>query len=391
MENVVIRKAIINTLAATGGNVADVAAAGAYPGACIICADNSANPLTEYLPPISKGTCVRATKLASQAEVVQIAAVGMDLETIVASTRYKIEILCPKEKYMSQHREPSVYAYTAPAILSGTAATDRLNVYTVLMNKINADSINNCAAYLMYKVAFTTGSTALPQIGETVTQETSGVTAKIAAVEVTSGNFTANNAAGTIWLYDFSAIGSWSAASKTLTGGTSTAVVTTNAALTHTGLVVVDDSGYFPASPAQRKGANSVQLTQGFATAKVDVGQRTADTTLLVGGTGLLRGRKAVYSNGIGTEMLTHIPAFHADKQDYVSGDAELILNAAPVAGKTYTLFRIVINGFPIKEVLTGWSENGEYVYELYADESDSTNLTNFETALESALGVTIA
>ena len=290
---------------------------------------------------------------------------------------------------MSQHKEPSVYPYTAPAILSGTAATDRLNVYTVLVNKINADPTNNGIAYLMYKVAFTTGSTALPQIGELVTQQTSGATAQIAAVEVTSGNFGANSAVGTIWLYNVT--GTWSASSLTLTGGTSTAVVTTNAVLTHTGLAFADDSGYFAASPSQRKGANSVQLTQGFATAKVDIGQRTADTTLLVGATGILRGRKAIYCNGIGTEMITHIPAYHADKLDYVSGDAELILNAAPVAGQTYTEFRIVVNGKPITEVLTGFEQVGEYVYVLYADESNSTNLTNFETALESALGVTIA
>ena len=391
METVVIRKAIINTLGAAGANVANVSASGAYPGACIVCTDNTLNPLVEYLPPITKGTCVRATKLASQAEVVGISVIGMEAETIVASTRYKIEIHCPKEKYMSQHKEPSIYAYTSPAILSGTAVTDMLNVYTILAAKINADTSNHSTAHLMYKVAFTGGTTALPQVGETVTQSTSTITAKIAAVEVTSGNFTATNAAGTIWLYDFSAIGSWDATSETLTGGTSGAVVTTAAALTHSGLVIVDDAGYYAASPSQRKGANSVNVTQGFTTAKVDIGQRSTDTTLLVGGTGLLRGRPAVYSNGIGTEMLTRIAAYHADKMDYVSGDADLILNEAPVAGRTYTEFRIVVNGKPIQEVLTGYEKVGEYVYVLYASEVSGANLTNLETALETALGVTIA
>jgi hypothetical protein len=388
METVVIRKAIINTLAAAGGNVANVSASGAYPGACIVCTNNALATLVEYLPPITKGTCVRATKEASQTEQVQISVLGMANEVIVSSTRYKIEIGCPKDKYMSQHKEPSVYAYTSPAVLSGTPATDRLNVYTVMAAKINNDPYNNCTAYLMYSVAFTGGATALPVIGETVTQATSLATAKVAAVEVTSGNFTATTAAGTIWLYDVA--GTWDSASRTLTG-TSTAVVTTAAALVQTGMVIVDSAGYYAASPSQRKGANSVQITAGFTTAKVDVGQRTSDTTLLIAATGILRGRKARYSNGIGSEMLARVPAYHADKLDYVSGDAELILNAAPDATKTYTEFRIVVNGRPIEEVLTGYEKVGEYVYILYADESSGANLTNLETGLEAALGVTIA
>ena len=79
------------------------------------------------------------------------------------------------------------------------------------------------------------------------------------------------------------------------------------------------------------------------------------------------------------------------EKTQRTSGDPGFILNAAPIAGKTYTIFRIVVNVNATDNVLTHYGKYSPYVFELYADESNSTNLGNFETALEAALGVTIA
>jgi len=397
MENVVIRKAILNTVAASGGNVASVAAAGAYPGAAIICADNSANPLAEILPPITKGTCSGATKIASNAEVRQLAVIGMDTEVITASTRYKIELGSIQAKYESHSQLLGTYAYTSPAVLSGSAQTDRSNVYTVLNTKINNKSKNHVMSYLLYKVAFTLGGNAsgsagtdLPVVGTTITQTTSGVTAVIAAVNVTSGTWDGDDAAGDIYLYNVSDVTSWLATSTASTWGTN-GTLTTAASIAINGLAILDDAGYFPAWPGIRKGKSEVLVSSGFDTAKVDIGLRSTDTALTGGAIGVFRGTVGEYSNGIGSRMALDVPTFNLEKTQRTSGDPGFILNASVVTTKNYTLFRIFVDVHPTDNVLTHYGKVGPYVYELYADESNSTNLGNFETALESALGVTIA
>jgi len=387
MENVVIKKAIINTLKASGGNVKNDSASGAYPGAIIICDDNSADPILNLLPPIRKGTVVSCTKIASAAEVVQIAFIGRLAETIVASTRYKVVIGQLSRTYEGQTEDLDQYAYTSPAVLSGTAATDRANVYTVLAAKINAYASNNVVAYVVYSVAFTGGTTALPQVGELVTQETSAVTARIAAVDVTGGTITGTNAVGTIYLYNFSAVASWSAAAKTLTGGTSGFVCTTNAALTAgAGLVVVDDAGYYGPRPNSKRGPSYVAVTEGFDTATVEVGT----ATLAVGTTGMVIGRFPTLSQGIGTRMLQDVPSFSPDKTALVSGEAGFILNEAPVSGKTYTTYIIQVDEKPSDTNIDNRTQGLAYWFYLYADESNGTNLGNLNSGLQTALGVTI-
>lgn len=387
METTVIRKAIINALGASGANVKDDAASGAYRGATIICDDNTASPLVNLLPPIPKGSVIRAVKIASSAEVVQIGVIGIDVETIVASRRYKIELGSAAETYEGQVRGMFRYAYTAPAVLSGNAETDRLNVYTVLASKINAKPENKVTAYLLYKVAFTGGVTALPQIGETVTQETSGITAKIGAIQVTSGTITGTDAAGTIWLYNFSALASWSSASKTLTGGTSGFVCTTAAALTTgAGLAIVDDAGYFSARPNSKRGPSWIGATEGFTAAISEIGI----ATLAVGSTGELIGRSATISQGIGSRMLLDVPVFNPSKEVLVSGEADMVLNAAPDASKTYTTYILVVDEKPSDTNITGYTKGGPVNYVIWVDESNNTHLGNFNSALQSSIGVTI-
>lgn len=386
METTVIRKALINTLAADGGNVKNDSASGAYRGACIICELDTASPIVNYLPPIAKGACKSAVKLASAAEVSQLAVIGFDVETIVAATRYKIEIGSNQETYEGQTRGMFRYAYTSPTILSGNAETDRANVYATLVTKINNHVDNKVTAYALYKVAFTSGATALPVVGETVTQTTSNVTAKIAAVEITSGNFNGGTAAGTIWLYNFSAVASWSAASKTLTG-TSTAVVTTNAALTTgAGIAILDDAGYYGAAPNSKRGPSWVSCPEGFATAHVEIGTATAVITT----TGILAGRAAVISQGIGTRMLLDVPTFTPSKEVLVSGNAGFILNMAPIAGYTYTTVIMVVDEAPSDTNITGYGKQAPVNYIVWVSEGDGTNLTNFLSELATALGVTI-
>jgi hypothetical protein len=393
------KKAIINTLAASGGNIAIQPAAGALPKLSYICSNDASNhagtpwaPVglpTAILPPITGGTVVAVQKTLSAAEVTQIAIFGRATETITASTAYKLKIGTTLEKYEGKIKGIDVYAYTSPAVLSGTSQTDLDNVMTVLVGKVNNRTSNHITAYLMYKVAFTlgtsTGDVALNfSPGDTVTQQTSAATAKVAAVVITAGTLAADNAAGTIYLYNIT--GTWSAAAKTLTATSTTEICTTNAALVIQGIVVVDDAGYYPAVPSNRKGPSTYFVAGGFTSAVFEVGVSTATTAATVAG------RSPVLGVGIGSRLLQDVPQFNADKTDFSTGNPAFVLNDTPDAAKTYTRLDILFTAPVVKEVLDSSVAIVENIWTLWIQEDAGlTNHATFLTALASATGVTIA
>ena len=400
MENTVWKKALINTLAATGSNVGLEAASGGKPALVYICSNDVSDGTAAYtidatinniLPPIPTANVTKIVKTSAVAEVTQIGIIGVDTEVILVDTRYKVMIGNPIDKYEGRTiKEPFVYAYTSPAA-SGGVAVDRLNVYSALNNKINNHLTNKVTSYLMYEVAFTGGTSAGDAalnftIGETVTQETSGITAKVAGCWITGGTMAGDDAAGFVYLYDFSAIASWDTGTKTLTGGTSALVVTGTAITTANaimGLVITDDAGYYPANPGSRKGPSWIGVGETFTVAHVDVGVLTATTNAIA------LGRDGVVSEGIGTRMLTDVPAFTVDKQDYVSGDPAFYTNEVPVAGTLYTRYDIHLNAPAVFDSYKGKAETAGVVYTLWASETNGTNLTALETAFTEAIGVT--
>jgi hypothetical protein len=291
------------------------------------------------LGPIKYGTTVRYTAIDPQREVRNTVLIGgATVEVIAASTRYKVEIWNPEADYEGKAQGPQVYAYTSAAALTGNAFTDRLNVYSALVSKINAYAGNNCTAYGLVKATYTLGTSAGDAhtnfvVGEVVTQETSGLTAQVAACSISGGTFAADNAAGTIWLYNLSAgSGTWLETAKTLTAAgthaaTDTTPATTNCVVTVTnattyfyqGIVVVDDAGYFTSNKS-RGGINRVGLTSGFATATASV---------------IIAGQ---YSIGIGTDMLAQRPVFDIGGQALIAGNIDYDFSGGvlPVAGQSY-------------------------------------------------------
>ena len=279
--------------------------------------------------------CIYVTPKIEKPNVVILG--GTNTEVIAASTRYSIQVWNSNSDYETQKQNALVYAYTTPAVLSGTPATDRLNVYTALANKINAYSGNNVKAHLLAKVPFTlgtsTGDAAANFIpGEVVTQATSGITAQVAACVITGGTFAADTAAGDLYLYNISDVTLYDAGTKTWTAagtvaatdvvlGTTNCVVTGTAAAAvfATGLAIVDDPGYLTSGP-QRGGINRVGVVSGFS---------VATPTVLVPGE---------YNIGVGSDMLAQRPTYDLTKQDCVSGNMEydFTLGRLPVAGTFY-------------------------------------------------------
>ena len=292
------------------------------------------------LGPISYGKTVRYIATDPQREVRSTILVGgATVEVVAAATRYSIDIWNPDSTYESMRRKPMRYSYTSPAALTGTAATDRTNVYTALATKINAVADNYVTAYGLTKFTYTGGTDSASNatnfvIGETVTQTTSNITMQVAACSVATGTFINDNATGEIWCYNFSTLTSFETIAKDLTA-TGTAAATTllpaatNCVVTATfvahyqGLVIVDDAGYFIAK--QRGGVNRAAVTAGFATATA---------------TSIINGQYAI---GIGSEMLQRLPIFDIGNQAVISGTLEYDFQAGvlPVSGQTYE--RIVL------------------------------------------------
>lgn len=79
--------------------------------------------------------------IVPQAEVVQVLTIGGTTDpTVAASQTYKIIVDLPGAQRESGSPATREYVYTAPATLTGTAATDRQNMYDKLASDINADS-----------------------------------------------------------------------------------------------------------------------------------------------------------------------------------------------------------------------------------------------------------
>jgi hypothetical protein len=361
--------AIINTLEAAGANVVDDTT-GLYWSVMKASADADALMTFPY------GKVVSYNYVASAAEVRQQVLIGASTtkETIVASTNYAIEIGNPEQDYETHRTFPKVHSFTSAATLSGSAATDRKNVYDALVAKVNAYAGNNATAYTLTYAAFTLGTdgagTALNfTVGEQVTQETSSETANVAKCTITSGTMAGNDAAGHIWLYNISDEAAWLTTAKTLTGGTSLCVATvTNATTVHsTGMNVIDDAGYFT-SKIGRGGKNYVGIKRGFSVATPTIG--------LAG----------VYAEGIGSVMLALSPSYDHSKQDLISGDLEYEFQDGdlPSAAKTYRKY-ILRYSDGDEDAMGGTQESALSEKILYVDESNGTNLTNFHNALAAA------
>lgn len=369
---------IINTLAAAGANVKDDTTAEQV----VICEDNAADPVVQIHDPIEYGRTKSVDYYASAAEVRQIVTIGASVtkETVVASTVYKVLIGSPQHSYETMKGRQSVHSYRSPAVLTGTAATDRAQLYASLVDKINAYVDNWVTAYTLTYAAFTLGTSTGDAdtnfiVGEIVTQETSGATARVARCDITSGTFAGDDAAGNIWLFDKSitVAGGWLVTAKTLTGAGTVAGISTNCVVTVTnattienvGIAIEDDAGYFTSS-FNREGRNQVYLNDAFT---VDV---------------VAYELAAVYSMGIGTTMYALQPVYRQDGQELISGRREFGFQVAPTAGKTYRKYVITYEG--IYHDASGQKETFDRQLVLYVDESDGTNLTNFNTALTTAL-----
>jgi len=361
--------AFLNTVAASGDNLLADATAKQYT----ICVDHAADPVAQILPPIPYGSIVSVEYIDSNAEVRQVVVLGSGdatLETIVASTRYKIKIVENFGDVGSERPKTSTYSYTSPAALSGSASTDRYNVYAALISKINAYAGNNVYASRTILVPFTLGDDGSGTelnflVGETVTQATSSVTASVGRSIINSGTMAGGDAAGFLYLYDISSYTTLDTGTdRTWTGGTTTCVATGTAAgiKVNAGITIIDDANYFT-SDKHRGGVTQI-FQDGFDEDVITVT------------------RDGEYADGIGSVLNSLYPVYTRDKRDVVSGEDKWhSVYDTPNAAKVYTKCVITFKG-GVPETQAGVQGDIYQEYILYADESNGTNLTNLKSAL---------
>ncbi|MFH0866522.1 MAG: hypothetical protein V1904_10010 [Bacteroidota bacterium] len=333
------------TVFSPGGNLANVA-------------DDTTNGMwyvgvsatnTAYLPEVMYGEGVLSSLRHRHAETErqQISFIGADTETVTVSTRYKVILGNIQAQQESQMEGTRWYAYKSPAALTGTANTDRLNMYTELETKINSYAGNNVAAYLCYKLTFSTGTGAagctgfatIPtnnkvQYGSQGTQAVTNVTMNVAYYEnLTDAGF-GGTTTGYLWLYNFSDYATFTPAANAITFADATIycdpttgapttiaeslAVTPVSIVAGQGLAIVDDSGYNNCLTG-RKGKSAV-FTDGFTTAHAEVV------------------KEACYESGVGTNMLAQIPVFGRDGRELIKGspDYDFVQNQLPVVGTAY-------------------------------------------------------
>ena len=368
--------AILNALEAAGANVIDDTTAKHWS----IVKDSTGKEV--ILGPVDYGKVATMEIFASQAEVRQHVVIGASTtkETITASTRYAI-VVNEAQDYETEPQGNKTFAYTTAAALSGTAATDRATVYSALAGKVNAYDGVNVTAYTLTYVAFTAGistgdAAANFIIGETVTQETSSETAKVAKCDITSGTMAGDDAAGNLWLYDLSDPDSWLSTAVDLTAAGTVAGVSTNIVVTqtdattvqNTGIVIVDDAGYFT-SKIGRGGSSLVFNRSGFSTATPSISVA------------------AQYPRGIGSVMVAQKAIFDRGHRDVVQGDTDFLFedNMDANVSKTYSKYVFTITGGD-EHADSGTKMTGEHKLVIYLDESSSANLASTDGALDTVI-----
>jgi len=299
----------------------------------IVCVLNSTNPLVEYIGALpKKQQSYTGTVQFPRVERTHIQVLGIDTETVSSSTRYSVEMSCPIRKKNSAEDIMNPYAYTIPAILTGNANTDRYNLYYALVGKINNYARNWATAYILYKYAFTlgqdSGATGATGFGSTPANNTvtygaavtaaGGATANIAYVDITSGTIAGNDAAGNAWVYNISAVATFTGTTTCTSADfySAGAAVTMAIVMTLTagsltagqGMAVVDDAGYYnPSTCPNRAGANTLHAKAGFLTAHTDVV------------------RTFQYSTGLGTDLLASLPTYGVGgRENFAYGDMDL-------------------------------------------------------------------
>jgi hypothetical protein len=270
------------------------------------------------LPPIvGPNMKVKAvTAIVGAAETLQKLYITL-AATMVAGTRYELDVTFEDEEYEGQRMSGLPIAYD-PTTLTGTAATDKHNLYYSLAYKINRVSRfkNKVTAYAITTLAYNT-QTANYTVGAILTGATSGSKAVILA-DTDAG------ATGTLTLGSISGYSSTFTLAEIIADNNGTPGSATAGAQTlGVRLELRDSAGYYPIN-GNRGGKTIVYASGGFV--QTDVVTNTA----------------AVYAKLTGALIADMVPVKEYTSENLASGYIDFSnLNNQPTSGNTYNMVLI--------------------------------------------------
>lgn len=336
------------------------------PDTADVTVNNAANGnmvIITGLPAFDHADLVSYTSQVSVLEVPQVARIIMQ-NAPIAATRYGFKFGATSTQEFGYMGTLKTVASSTPLTITGTAATDRHNLYVSLAWKVMQDKRRFLKAYPL--VTFThatdggTGFTA----GLTITGGTSGAT----GIVKTRTSATVSQ----VWLtslnpYKIFGFTGTTAISETFSDGTNTIGSAASSLVLGVSLDLVDYGGYY--NPKETKtGATEIQLAGGFV-----VGDLTVATA-------------AVKQEGNGTWLAGRVPVPERTSGNLASGAWNMALNNAPdsVTPGYYTKYNLRIRRrTPGQASMVNQQQTTEYSLVVWAKESSQgTAPSNFNTAI---------
>lgn len=305
------------------------------------------------LPTFDHADYVSYTSEVSVLEVAQIQRIAM-ANAVTAATRYGFEFGSTDTQEFGYMGVLKGVKHSSPAVLTGTTATDKHNLYVALAIKANLDKRRFLRAYPVITIAHAAESGGTFAAGDTITGATSGAT----GVLVSDGSNIATIRLTSLNPYKIFQNG------ENLTNGTATGAASAGPTL-GVGLDLVDYGSYYDAAE-KKKGATIINLTDGFVTGDITV------TTA------------AVYSRGLGSWLAGRVPVPERTSGNLASGAWNMALNNPPVVGGYYTKYSLKIRRRTPGEASQGnQARTTEYTLVVWAKEtSQGTAPSNFNTAI---------
>lgn len=336
MEPVIHRQSILNVVKASAADIDSTS----MPGYIVL----------PGLNPIPASTISKVDKTIYAAEVRQF--ITVTIPTIVASTVYGVQGGELQSKDQNQNfNKLHPFKTTAPAVLSGTALTDKVNVAFILAWKINQKRRSTNYHLIAGPVAtFTNATTAYAgAIGDVIVGLTSG--AKAIVAKVNSGTEKLVLMQTTQDFTDTEAV--------SINGVVTTTTAATNV---YTGnLGILDDAGYYPAL-GHRSGASSWAPGPNITT--------VTPTTA------------AVYGFGDGARMLDDVPRLEPRSPNLAYGQWNFATNDLPVASKKYNRF-VITYANPLQAESRKNVETNRVLQQAIWVDKDEAEYGDFETAIE--------
>lgn len=344
MKSFPAKSSLLNTIAAAGADVTVSNGIVRIPGLIPV----AQRDIVSYVAATDKMTPV--------AEVRQVVQVGVaTVPTITASTKYQLMIGNTGSRVEGNQAYLRSYGYTSPAVLTGSAPTDRHNAYVSIAGKINADTGATLTAYPIITVDYD-AQTVNFTAGATLTGGTSGATALI--ISDADGGAT-----GTLTLGLISGTFANNELITDSSGGSADANIPTGATL-GLGIHLRDDAGYYPAKGG-RKGPNVVLATKGFTQAMVVI------TTA------------GVVGFGQGTRMIDDVPVMSTISSNIEKGTLAFNVQNSPIAAKSYRRYVLKSRPQASDSALSPTNSTTLVVQELWINETDNAGaLAAFDAAI---------